>query len=163
MTHVVGAGDCEADQAVYMMDDGTGPNFICCPLPAPDILTDEPAVVRGASCAANEVITGAVGVNNMKCTPIDTERYQLAAAREPCYFGSGSSGGSGVSGCGGHPHSFSVLHNDSFGSDGCSGLPYGSLFVAQRGNDCEDLSAAQLLYTGAVEGDPAGAPVPMFL
>jgi len=41
--------------------------------------------------------------------------------------------------------------------------PEGPTVPAGDGHDCGDLSAAQLLYTGAVEGDPAGAPVSMFL
>ena len=150
------------DQAVYMMDDGDGPNFICCPLPAADILTDDPPQVRGTTCATDEVITGAAGRYSYRCSRINTERYQLAAAERPCYFGSGAAGGGGVSGCAGHPHTWSVLADWLFGSDGCSGHPYGSLFVAMTGDDCRDLAASQLLYTGAVEGDPAGAPVPMF-
>jgi len=164
MTHVVGAADCAEDQAVYMMDDGTGPNFICCPLPAPDILTGDPAVPRGTTCQPNEVITGAAGTYNLKCTPINTTRYQLGPAQLPCYFGSGAAGGSGVPGCAGHPTSFSVLQNNYFGSDGCSSQPYGSLFVQQSGKDCNDLRARQLQYTGAVPGDPpAGTPVEMYV
>ncbi len=163
MTHVVGATDCAPDQAVYMMDDGTGPNFICCPLPAPDILAATPAQLRGTQCQPGEVITGAAGAYNLRCTAINTTRYRLAPAQLPCYFGSGAAGGSGVSGCAGHPTSFSVLANNYFGSDGCSSQPYGSLFVRQAGKDCEDMAASQLQYTGAVPGDPpAGTPVVMY-
>jgi hypothetical protein len=164
MTHVVGIADCAPDQAVYMMDDGDGPNFICCPLPANDILTAAPAQVRGTQCQPNEVITGAAGMYNLKCSAINTNRYQLAAPQLPCYFGSGAAGGSGVSGCAAHPTSFSVLQNNYFGSDGCSSQPYGSLFVRQGGDDCRDLAASQLQYTGAVPGDPpAGTPVEMYV
>ncbi len=162
LTHVVGAVDCAPNSAVYMMDDGDGPNFICCPLPAVDILTDDPPEVRGSSCNSNEVITGAVSRFNFRCTRINAHRYTLAAPQLPCYFGSGSSGGGGVSRCSGHPHSFTVLHNNYFGSDGCSGHPYGSLFVRQTGDDCRDLGASQLVYSGRVDGDTPGAPVPMF-
>ncbi len=163
LTHVIGASDCGTNQAVYMMDDGDGPNFICCTLPATDILTTDPPTVRGAQCGADEVITGAVGRSNFKCTRINTQRYQLAAPQRPCYFGRGASGGGGVGRCASHPTSFSVLQNNMFGSDGCSSQPYGALFVRQSGDDCRDMSAAELQYSGGVATDPrAGTPVVMF-
>jgi hypothetical protein len=163
LTHVVGAADCAADHAVYLVDDGDGPNFICCPLPAPDILSDAPATVRGATCGVNEVITGAVGRNNFKCTAINTTRYALGAPRQPCYFGDGASGSQGVAACAGHPATFSVLARNLFGSDGCSAQPYGALFVRQSSKYCRDMAAVALSYTGAVAGDPpAGTPVVTF-
>ena len=80
--------------------------------------------MRGSTCAANEVITGAAGRFNVRCSAINTARYQLAAPQLPCYFGSGSSGGSGVARCSEHPTSFTVLVRDLFGSDGCSSQPW---------------------------------------
>lgn len=158
------SGHCPAHHAAYMMDDGNGPNFICCPLPAEDILLQQPSEIRGTSCAAGEVITGFAGQYSYRCTAIDTERYQLGGPQEPCYFGSGASGGSGVSGCADHPHSWDVLQQSLFGSDGCSGSPYGALFMSHTGKDCEDQRAAQLQYTGLLPGDPAaGTPVEMYL
>lgn len=162
-THVVGSASCADDEAVFMMDDGEGPNFICCPLPATDILTGDAPVVRGSQCNDGELITGAVSRYNFECSAIDTDRYQLGPPQLPCYFGDGAAGGFGVDGCAEHPHTLTVLAERYFGSDGCSGQPYGALFVAQRGDDCEDLAARQLQYTGSVAGDPAaGTPVPMF-
>jgi len=163
LTHAVGAMDCGANKAVYMMDDGTGPNFICCTLPANDILSPLPPTVRYGQCAANEVITGATGAFSFRCTEINTARYSLGAAQKPCYFGSGASGSQGVSSCGAHPASFSVLQQNLFGSDGCSGFPYGSLFVKQTSKYCKDMLASRLTYNGQVAGDPpAGTPVVMF-
>ena len=162
LKQVVGGADCGAHRAVYMMDDGSGPNFICCPLPATDILTG-PITNRPSQCAANEVIVGAVAQNHFKCQGINTKRYYLAPAAKPCYFGSGFSGGQGVSKCGSHPHSFSVLQQNLFGSDGCSGYPYGSLFIRQTGKKCKDMLARQLRFTGQYKGDPAaGTVVKMF-
>lgn len=155
---------CPADHAAFMMDDGHGPNFVCCPLPSDDILLHEPSVDRGTSCGADEVITGFTGEYSYSCAKVNTERYQVSGAQEPCYFGSGSSGGSGVSGCDDHPHTWDVLQQSLFGSDGCSGYPYGSLFVSQTGKDCEDQRTVQIAYNGLVEGDPtAGTPVEMFV
>jgi hypothetical protein len=165
MVHMVGSGtqDCPADYAAFMMDDGHGPNFICCPLPATDILVDEPPVDRATTCEKNEVITGFRGQYSYRCTSINGDRYQLGALQDPCYFGSGASGGSGVSGCASHPHTWDVLQQSLFGSDGCSGYPYGSLFVSQTDKYCEDMRTVQVLYNGTVEGDPAaGTPVDMF-
>ena len=165
MVHMSGTGpaDCPADYAAFMMDDGNGPNFICCPLPATDILGDEPPVDRATTCGENEVITGFQAQYAYRCTEINLDRYQVGPTAEPCYFGSGASGGSGVSGCDDHPHSWDVLQQSLFGSDGCSGYPYGSLFVSQTDKDCEDMRTVQVLYNGAVQGDPpAGAPVDMF-
>jgi hypothetical protein len=161
LKHVTGAADCGANQAVYMMDDGGGPNFICCPLPATDILKGAPTV-RAGQCAANEVIVGAVGPFSFKCQAINTVRYKLGPAQASCYFGSGAAGGGGVASCQSHPASFSVLQQNLFGSDGCSGFPYGSLFVRQTSKYCKDMHAARLLYTGAVAGDAAGAALTMF-
>jgi hypothetical protein len=163
MTHGVGAVDCGPDRAVYMMDDGTGPNFICCTLPAKDIIAPSPATVRVGQCGANEVITGASGTYSFKCSPINTTRYMLGAPTKPCYFGGGASGSQGVSSCAAHPASFTVLQQNLFGSDGCSGYPYGSLFVKQSSKYCKDMLTVQLLYTGQVAGDPpSGTPVAMF-
>jgi len=164
MIHMVGsAQDCPEDYAAYLMDDGNGPNFICCPLPADDILVGKPPVTRGTSCATGEVITGFAGQYSYRCTPVNADRYQVGSPQEPCYFGNGSSGGGGVAGCADHPHSWDVLQQNLFGSDGCSGYPYGNLFVSHTGKDCEDLRAVTISYNGLVEGDPpAGTPVDMF-
>ena len=161
LKHVLGGSDCGANRAVYMMDDGGGPNFVCCKLPATDILMGA-ITVRSGQCSGNEVIVGATGKYSFKCQGINAKRYFLGGTAKPCYFGSGWSGGSGTSNCSGHPHSFSVLQKNLFGSDGCSGYPYGSLFVAQVGKKCKDMYARQLRFTGKVAGDPAGAPVKMY-
>ena len=161
LKHVSGGADCGANRAVYMMDDGHGPNFICCPLPATDILKGT-ITVRSGQCAGHEVIVGATGQSTFKCQGINTQRYYLGAASRPCYFGSGYSGGQGVSSCASHPHSFSTLQKNLFGSDGCSGYPYGSLFTRQAGKKCKDMLARQLRFTGKVAGDTAGAVVKMY-
>jgi hypothetical protein len=162
MTHAVGSKDCGAHQAVYMMDDGVGPNFICCPLPADDILESAPAQIRWGQCSANEVITGAVAQYTFNCTAINTKRYTLASPKKPCYFGSGASGGQSVAKCPSHPTSFSVLQKSYFGSDGCSGYPYGSLFVRQTSKYCKEMLTVQLLYNGITGDPPPGTPVVMY-
>jgi len=163
LTHVKGAGDCAPHQAVFMIDDGNGPNFICCPLPATDILTGAPPVLRGSQCGPGEVMTGAVSAFNFNCSAINTQRYQLGSPQKPCYFGTGAAGGGGVSNCANHPASFSVLQANYFGSDGCSSQPYGALFVRQSSKDCKDMAAVELQYAGLVDGDPpAGTPVDTF-
>lgn len=162
LTHAVGAVDCAPNQAVYMMDDGGGPNFICCPLPANDVLSSAPAVVRFGGCAKDEVITGATAQFTFKCTAINTKRYTLGALQKPCYFGSGASGSQGVGRCQNHPASFSVLQQNLFGSDGCSGMPYGALFVTQLSKYCRDMGAATLTYAGNAGDPPPGTPVTMF-
>ncbi len=161
LKHVTGGADCGTNRAVYMIDDGSGPNMVCCTLPATDILTGKISIGYG-QCGANEVIVGATAKNTFKCQGINTKRYYLSAAAKPCYFGSGWSGGQGVSSCAGHPHSFTVLQKNLFGSDGCSGYPYGSLFVRQTGKKCKDMLARQLRFTGKVASDPANAPVKMY-
>lgn len=162
MTHATGSSDCPANNAVYMMDDGMGPNFICCPLPATDILASDPPVTSSVVCGADQVIVGAVSPLVFKCKKINTKRYKLGPAAKPCYFGSGWSGASGASKCLAHPANFSVLQQNSFGSDGCSGYPYGALFTQQLGKDCSDMLVRQVLYAGAAGDPPAGTPVVMF-
>ena len=165
MVHMVGSGtqDCPEDYAAFMMDDGRGPNFICCPLPSTDILVDEPPVERGSACGPDEVISGFKGQYEYRCTGINRDRYQLGSTQKPCYFGSGAAGGSGAPGCASHPHTWDVLQEKLFGSDGCSGYPYGSLFVSQSNKYCKDMRTVQVQYTGTVAGDPsAGTPVDMF-
>ncbi len=165
MVHMAGTGpqDCPLDYATYMMDDGDGPNFICCPLPADDILVDALPISRGSGCGSNEVITGFDSAYAFRCSQINTDRYSLGSAAEPCYFGDGWSGGWGVDSCSNHPHTWDAVQQDYFGSDGCSGYPYGALFTSQSGKDCDDMRAAEVLYNGTVQGDPAaGTPVDMF-
>ncbi len=158
-----GPQDCPEHYAAYMMDDGDGPNFVCCALPATDILVPGTTVDAGAACGANQVITGFLSAYSYRCTDVDDRRYTIGTPAVPCYFGSGASGGSGVAGCADHPHTWDVLQQSVFGSDGCSGYPYGSLFVSQSGDDCDDMRAVPLLFNGQVEGDPpAGTAVEMF-
>ncbi len=58
---------------------------------------------------------------------------------------------------------WNVLQQNLFGSDGCSGFPYGALFVSQTGKHCDDMRTRQVLYNGQGPGDPpAGSPVKMF-
>ena len=58
LKHVTGGADCGSNRAVYMVDDGSGPNMVCCTLPATDILTGS-ITVRYGQCSTNEVIVGA--------------------------------------------------------------------------------------------------------
>jgi hypothetical protein len=163
LTQALSGQSCGPNQAVYLVDDSDRrANYLCCPLPATDILMPG-SVVRGTTCAPGEVATGAEGLFNLRCSAINTVRYRLGEPVTPCYFGSGSAGGSGATRCSSHPTTFTTLQQQFFGSDGCSGQPYGALFVAHSGRDCGQMRSAPLQYTGAIPGDPsAGVPVPMF-
>ena len=169
-TFIRGTGTCGFNEAVYLLDDWDNPGLICCPLPALDILTADPVTQRQNRCdvdafgnPTNEVMVGVRGAYTFVCAKINTDRYKLGGANAPCYFGDGWSGSDGVSKCGSHPASTAALKRDKLGSDGCSAVTYGGLFVAQNGKKCRHQSTRTLYYTGAIAGDPPdGTPVVMF-
>lgn len=135
---------CPKHYAAFTADDGSSPNFGCCPLPAKDILSKEPAQNRGTNCLTDEIITGVNG-GSVMCTKINTKRYKLAASSNTCYAGSGASGGSGSAACGVPNATFQALIA-KFGSDACIGQPYGSLIVSRTGKNCTDVRSSELQY-----------------
>ncbi len=145
---------CPANYAAYTADDSK--NFIvgCCPLPARDMLVREPAVLRGAQCGANEVATGASN-SGLLCSKLNTARYKLSAPQATCYIGEGFSGFSGSTTCSVPTVTLQALVSH-FGSDGCIGVPYGSLIIARNGKNCSNVFGVQVLY------NDTGAPVAMF-
>ena len=163
LTVVAGNGQCEEDQAVYMIDDWDVPaKVICCPLPASDILLDDPPVVRRRGCLSedgapidDEVMTGLAGGTSVYCSKINTDRYALMDPSRPCYFGNGASSRHEPFDCPrSHPTTFTAVQRRHFGSDGCTGYPFGSLIVNHGGKYCKNNLSAQLVYTGNYTGDP---------
>lgn len=157
----------------YIRIDGN-----CCPLPSSDILTDSHVFVN-ASCPDNHVVTGSEVkhpcddvkcIFQMRCTKINTDRYQLAEKKPAAFWGIG------------HNAAFwkenvtlkrtdippairhAVGREDlaSFDIDGCVGIPFGSLLVEKRSKFCTGFYFRQLQYKGRT-GDPVrGTPVKMF-
>ncbi len=148
----------------------------CCPLPADDILLDT-HVSASEYCPANHVATGGTTLvgnkqvkpdNLMRCTRINTERYQLSQTREGFAWGALT------------PNYFEkrVLKRIEIPAairfaitrprshvgerEGCLGSPIGALLVAKTGKKCSQFLYQELQFRG-INGDPqAGTPVQMF-
>lgn len=149
----------------------------CCPLPAADILTSE-STLELARCPDDAVITGSISLpseNNrpmtkIRCTKINTHRYQLSEPASGAYWGIGS----GI-------HSPSEKHvikisdvpaaiRSSIGrrgfsgwdTDGCVGNPPGSLISSRSAGPCSETEFRELQFRGIGDDPPAGTPVKMF-
>lgn len=150
----------------------------CCPLPAEDVLTERELFVA-AECPDQTVATG-VHLRSLpdgeraelRCTAINTARYQLGAASPGALWGFDLASApyfwkeetvlkaadippalrSGVS-----RHDFR-----EFNLNGCIGVPFGSLLVAKHGKRCKHFSFRELQFRGAQGDPPAGTPVTMF-
>lgn len=137
-----GVTKCPEDYAAYAIDDADTAHLACCPLPAEDILLRGATKQISRTCPANFVATGVTG-NQLECTQINTQKYQLAPA-QVCYYGSGDSGGDGSSSCGATPGTIQAM-TTRFGSDSCIGFPFGSLITRYEDKYCRDMSAVELL------------------
>lgn len=176
---------CPAGYAFYGVDDPGGPegpaNFIgttgsCCPLPAADILTEE-HVESEVSCPENYIATGTRNwecsdkkscSRYMRCTKINTARYQLGEMTPGIYWGDGAAGWQGSQRTNweaipaGIRYSMGRKHNKEWDSDGCVGYPWGSLLAKKTSKYCSGMYFRQLQFAG-IDGDPErGTPVKMF-
>ena len=149
----------------------------CCPLPHDDILTDEHVRVSDA-CPPGYVVTGGGTFSLcdncekfMKCTKINTKRYQLGPQRSGVAWGVDSRGvyfwkerkrikrkelpvaiRFGVS----------RRSRWIFEPAGCVGDPMGSIPVRKTSKRCKGIFFRQLQYVGLIGDPPAGTPVKMF-
>ena len=147
----------------------------CCPLPATDILGNEHVAVE-ESCPENFVMTGTLRQDEScadcplknRCTKINTERYQLSAARPGRYWGNGFSGrfqkerlqASDIPV--GIRYGVTRTNYSDWSTDGCIGSPMGALLTKRVGKKCDDSDYRELLYRGIPGDPPAGTPVLMF-
>lgn len=150
----------------------------CCPLPAPDILTDS-HVTAEDSCPNDYVVTGNENrgrctegpcLFKMRCTKINTKRYQLGKKKAGAFWGFGSNTTffkeSTIIKRADIPtairYSMSRQNLTYFLSSGCVGIPFGSLLVEKKNKFCRGFFFRELQYRGH-PGDPArGTPVRMF-
>lgn len=175
---------CADGYAAYGVADAGGKNRegakipavqVCCPLPAKDILTKEEVYVR-ESCPEDYVATGSRldftqgdnGVQYMRCTKINNQRYQLAAPQPSLYFGNGFAGWQGSQRIdredipAGIRYAMGRMTKDKWNKEGCVGYPYGSLLTDKTAKVCGGFKFRQLQFKG-LAGDPdEGTPVQMF-
>ena len=175
---------CAAGYAAYGVGDAGGPERegaqipavqICCPLPAPDILTKEEVFVREA-CPEDYVATGSKldfsqgfkTVQYMRCTKINSARYQLGAPQPSLYWGNGFAGWQGSQRIeredipAGIRYAMGRMSQDKWNAEGCVGYPYGSLLTEKTAKVCGGFYFRQLQFAGQ-SGDPQrGTPVQMF-
>ncbi len=151
---------CPAGSAAYAADDVTrgapsyGRSISCCPLPASDILSKDPAVERGGDCLENEVIVGVYG-GGVICGKINSNRYSLDVSAPTCYYGSGQAGGAGAAKCQIPPETLQAMLK-SYGSDSCVPSPFGGLLRYIRAKTCASMGASVLKFSDT------GQPVLMF-
>lgn len=174
---------CPAGYAFYGVDDPAGevgPVSIipavgaCCPLPSADILSDEHTLSVDL-CPENTVATGSLSTHHdgktielLRCTRINTARYQLAPAEPAKYWGTGAAGWLGAEEIPWTSIPVAIRSAQGWWGqngrdiDGCIGYPWGSMLVGKSTKYCSGYSFRQLLFRGA-PGDPlAGTPVKMF-
>lgn len=145
----------------------------CCKLPAQDILTED-HVFTTSECPLDYVATGSrhevkgdTRTVYMRCTKINTGRYQLGEMTPGVYWGKGSAGWQG---------STRILWEnipkelrfasgretaEKWDIDGCVGYPWGSLLTKKESKHCAGFSFRQLQYRGAGNDPLAGTPVQM--
>ncbi len=149
----------------------------CCRI-ADDILTDTHEY-QMESCPADHVATGArfEGKDerretwSMRCTKINTGRYQLAEPSEGYQWGLKKDFRHylhNVKAIGwsriplGLRYGIGRVRNAKPGkrrTDGCIGYPFGSLLVSKTHKLCHGIYFSQLQYRGAPGDPPAGTPV----
>ena len=174
---------CPVGYAAYGVDDPAGiqgpgkvikATLVCCPLPKKDILTEQHVFVT-EECPENHVATGSKvpvpgreTTKYLRCTKINTARYQLGTTLPSKYWGRGHAGWHGSQKVrrelipAGLRHAMGRQAIDKWDIDGCVGYPWGSLFVKKSSKYCAGLYFKQLQYVG-LDTDPAkGTPVKMF-
>ncbi len=175
---------CPANHVLFSIGDDGGKersgrtinvSSTCCPLPSPDILSDTHVFVY-EECPEEFIATGAREVPCdeqycpvlMRCTRINTDRYQLGSTTAAKYWGNGHAGWRNSERI---DHEdiplgirFSVGRNDGkgYGADGCVGYPWGSLLTKKSGKYCSSYGFKQLQFSGRSQDPSAGTPVKMF-
>ena len=164
----------EVSSAQQATADSTPVIGACCRLPAEDILTDEHSWAS-EECPDGSVVTGGAVKwwclkceKRVRCTKINAARYQLGEKVPGAYWGRGLSRRS---------HLKRVERLDipvairyavgrqgllSWTTDGCVGLPWGSLAVRKGPPRCSGFLFRQLQYRGLPGDPPRGTPVEMF-
>ena len=145
----------------------------CCRLPFDDILTDRHVYDVLERCPDDSIVTG-TGVDRLgqcidhcvvRCTYINTGKYRLGEERSAYYWTLPSSGNQWGGG------SATSLRLDEipvalragvarfdqvqFDTDGCVGVPFGSLLVRKQSKNCDGFFYRQLFFAD-------NKPVPMF-
>ncbi len=176
------AGTCPPHYAMLDLDheefsdrtsDGRAFSAACCRLPREDILATERSAVS-AECPEGTIVTGFVEpecprcAQRFRCSPINTARYRLSAPTAGVYWGYGRHGST-------EPRT--VLSSDippamrtavgrsgyfAWRSEGCVGVPWGSLLTGAAPGKCDRSSFRQLQYNGAPGDPPPGTPVELF-
>lgn len=153
---------CPPHFGIFVTGNGNGYGGVCCALPATDILTG-PVTVRLNTCASDEISIGSVDADRtytqMYCQKINTAKYKLGAPSTSCVWSnSGTAGWGAASLCTQDPPviggiRFGVMVD--VGTDGCTGSPYGALWVSRTSKTCGAQSYARLYYLD-------GTPVKMY-
>lgn len=174
---------CPTGYAYMTADDPGGPvgparvvgvHGSCCPLPADDVLTEQ-HVFTEDSCPEDHVATGTKGLEKgrdaakyLRCTKINTARYQLGEMTPGLYWGNGFAGWQGSRRIewedipAGLRYAAGRQNAERWDIDGCVGYPWGSLLSKKETKHCGGIYFRQLQFNGA-QGDPvAGTPVKMF-
>lgn len=176
-------GNCPPGYAYYANQDPGGARppggaaipvtGSCCRLPFDDILTDRHVYDVLERCPDDSIVTG-TGVDKfgtciehcvVRCTYIDTSKYRLGEERSAYYWripavGTTSGGGSaGTLSLTDIPLAIRIgvarYSHSRFDTDGCVGIPFGSLLVRKESRNCDGFFYRQLFFAD-------GTPVPMY-
>lgn len=175
---------CPVDHALYSVGDDGGKeregstinvSSACCPLPSSDILTDDHVFVS-EECPENFVATGASAqpCNSeycpvlMRCTRINSERYQLSGTVAAKYWGNGHAGWRNSKRTEWEDIPAAIRYSvgrsvgSSYGADGCIGYPWGSMLTKKTSKYCGGYGFKQLQFRGTGDDPQEGTPVKMF-
>lgn len=171
--------DCPRGYGALAADDPTAAvsrattqaRVLCCPLPAKDILTDVHSESESI-CEDGYVVTGGVAsycetcVKKLRCTKLNTARYQLGPPIAGAYWGSGLSmfpQFSRLNKAAVPPalrFGLGRLGESYWDEDGCVPDRYGALLTSKSDGSCSSYIFRELQYSGTQPGDPpAGTPV----
>ncbi len=163
---------CPAGYAILANSDSAGSDHLygpsgyisvfphCCRLPYDDILTDKHEYNVLESCPDNSVATSGMadcGANcTMRCTYINTKKYKLEGETQAAYVADPEQMPQGGRGTADYlslsevPVALRWVVTregfNTFSSDGCVGLPFGSLLVRKSAMECSGYYYRRLTF-----------------
>ena len=157
----------------YASDGSISLKVSCCPVPVADLLLDD-HLFEASHCAEGRVATGVeYGVDEseqfrIRCTKINSKRYQLGASTKGASWGMRSTYWKHAVRVmkrdipAGYRHSLGRVSFEFWETSGCVSYPFGGVLVAKERKRCHDLYFREVQYTGLPGDPPSGTRVALY-